>query len=166
MKSIFDKWYEQQAKNAPKDTPCFYCGLFHTAAMCERFNSDMNTHERLEGIVREANIVASVRGERIGGVKHDNGKAPMSLLDRKALEGIAEVLQFGAAKYAAHNWRGGFAHTRLTDAALRHIFAFLDGEDADPESGLSHIAHAQCCLMFLQRMIADSPELDDRFKPS
>lgn len=98
------------------------------------------------------------------GVKHDSGKAPLSLLDRKALESIAEVLAFGAEKYAAHNWRAGFDHTRLSDAALRHIFAWIDGEDADPESGLSHIAHAQCCLMFLQRMIIEKPERDDRYK--
>lgn len=111
----------------------------------------------------EINQGARVRPETEG-VKHDAGKAPMSLLDRKALEGVAEVLAFGAAKYAAHNWRGGFDHTRLSDAALRHIFAWIDGEDADPESGLSHIAHAQCCLMFLQRMIIDKPERDDRFK--
>ncbi|GAA5786123.1 dATP/dGTP diphosphohydrolase domain-containing protein [Chitiniphilus shinanonensis] len=100
----------------------------------------------------------------MSGVKHDLGKAPMSLLDRTALEQTAQVLAFGASKYSAHNWRGGFKHTRLTDSALRHIFAWLDGEDLDPESGLSHIAHAQCCLMFLQNMIATRPELDDRFK--
>jgi hypothetical protein len=88
----------------------------------------------------------------------------MSLLDRKALESIAEVLAFGAEKYAAHNWRAGFNHTRLSDAALRHIFAWIDGEDADPESGLSHIAHAQCCLMFLQRLIIEKPERDDRYR--
>lgn len=97
-----------------------------------------------------------------GGLKLDNGKAPMSLLDRHALEQIAMVLKFGAAKYERDNWRKGISYTRLTDAALRHIFAFVDGEDKDPESNLSHIAHAGCCILFLLRMIRDRRDLDDR----
>lgn len=97
-----------------------------------------------------------------GGVKFDQGKPPMSLLDRHAMEQIALVLAFGAQKYAAHNWRKGIAYSRLLDAALRHLFAFADGEDNDPESGLSHIAHAGCCIVFLLGMIEARPDQDDR----
>lgn len=100
-----------------------------------------------------------------GGRKLDNGKPPMSLLDRYALEQIAMVLKFGAAKYERDNWRKGIAYSRLTDAALRHLFAFIDGEDNDPESNISHIAHAGCCILFLLRMIKDRPDLDDRHRP-
>lgn len=99
-----------------------------------------------------------------GGVKFDQGKAPMSLLDRKWLEGTAQVLSFGAEKYDAHNWRKGMPFTRVTDAALRHIMAFLDGEDLDPESGLPHLDHASCCLMFASNMHKTRPDLDDRYK--
>lgn len=99
-----------------------------------------------------------------GGVKHDTGKPPMSLLDRHALEDVARVLAFGANKYAAHNWRQGIAYSRLLDAALRHLFAFAAGEDTDPESGLPHLAHAGCCVMFLQGMTHTRPDLDDRHK--
>lgn len=97
-----------------------------------------------------------------GGLKLDGGKPPMSLLDRHALEQIAMVLRFGAIKYERENWRKGIHYTRLIDAALRHIFAFADGEDRDPESNLSHIAHAGCCILFLLRMIRDRQDLDDR----
>lgn len=99
------------------------------------------------------------------GIKHDEGKAPMGLLDWLWLKAVAAVLAFGAKKYAAHNWRGGIAYSRLYDAALRHIYAFIDGEDNDPESGLSHLAHASCCLMFLYNMTQRRPDLDDRYKP-
>jgi len=99
-----------------------------------------------------------------GGQKADTGKPPMSLLDRRALEEIAQVLAFGAGKYDAHNWRKGIRFTRLTDAALRHLMAFVDGENKDPETGLSHVAHASCCLMFLLWMEKNRPDLDDRFK--
>ena len=82
-------------------------------------------------------------------VKFDNGKPPLGLIPRQALEAEAQVLAFGAEKYGRDNWRGGMAWSRLLDAALRHITAFVDGEDLDPETGLSHLAHARCCLAFL-----------------
>lgn len=97
------------------------------------------------------------------GVKRDNGKPPLSLVDRHAIEEIGRVLAFGAQKYAAHNWRRGIAYSRLLDAALRHLYAFADGEDNDPESGLSHIAHAGCCVVFLLGMIRRRPDVDDRW---
>lgn len=96
-------------------------------------------------------------------VKFDQGKAPLSLLDPKWLVEVAKVLQFGAKKYAAHNWRQGLAHSRLLDAALRHLNSFNDGEDLDPESGLFHLAHASCCLMFLTNLHLTRPDLDDRY---
>lgn len=97
------------------------------------------------------------------GQKFDAGKPPMSLLDRYALEQIAQVLAFGANKYNADNWRGGIRHRRLIDAALRHLLAISDGEDIDPESGLPHAAHLGCCVMFLLWMQKHRPDLDDRF---
>lgn len=98
------------------------------------------------------------------GVKHDQDKPRMDLLDPEALEGVARVLSFGARKYAEHNWRKGLAISRLLGAALRHIFAHLRGEDLDPESGLMHLDHAACCLMFAQWTARNRPELDDRWK--
>jgi hypothetical protein len=97
-------------------------------------------------------------------VKHDQDKLPMHLLSTEALEQIAAVLQFGAQKYESHNWRKGFVWSRPLSAALRHILAFNNGEDRDPESNLSHLAHAACCIMFLLEFEKTRPELDDRYK--
>lgn len=99
-----------------------------------------------------------------GAIKFDDQKPRMDLLDAYAIEQLSLVLTFGSRKYAAHNWRKGLSYSRLIAAALRHIFAYLMGEDKDPESGLSHIAHAMCCCMFLLGMSQMRPELDDRFK--
>jgi hypothetical protein len=38
---------------------------------------------------------------------------------------------------------------RPFSAAMRHLWAWWKGEQADPETGLPHLAHAACCLMFL-----------------
>lgn len=98
------------------------------------------------------------------GTKFDGGKPRMSLLDPFVLREVAKVLTFGEKKYAANNWRGGFELSRLTDAALRHITSWIEGEDTDPESGLSHLAHGICCLMFCLWLYTFKPHLDDRYK--
>lgn len=82
-------------------------------------------------------------------IKNDTEKLPLDLIDPLAIEGIAAVLAFGAQKYSAHNWRGGFKWSRLIAALLRHTFAIMKGEFTDEESGLPHIDHIGCCWMFL-----------------
>jgi len=98
------------------------------------------------------------------GLKYDQEKPRMDLLDPEFLEGLANVLTFGAQKYAAHNWRSGIALSRCIAAALRHLGAFNRGEDVDPESGYSHLYHAACCLMFIAWTVNHKPEFDDRYK--
>ena len=97
-------------------------------------------------------------------LKFDTDKLPLNLLSTEAMNQTAAVLKFGAIKYAEHNWRKGFAWSRPLAAAMRHITAFNDGENTDPESGLSHLAHAACCIMFLLEFEKTHPELDDRYK--
>ena len=102
-------------------------------------------------------------------LKYDNHKPRMELLSATAMVKIAEVLGYGSKKYTTqtesgdHNWRHpGFKWSRLYGAALRHLLAHMDGEDTDPESGLSHIAHAGCCIMFLLEHEAKHLGEDDR----
>ncbi len=99
-------------------------------------------------------------------VKFDDGKVDWTLVPFEALEGMVQVLQFGAKKYAAWNWTegGGFKWTRLVGSCLRHLFAWARGQDNDPESGLSHIYHAQCNLLFLAYYIGNKEKFskDDR----
>lgn len=98
------------------------------------------------------------------GIKHDQDKPDMSLLSSTALLQVAEVMTFGKRKYTAHNWRGGFIWSRPLAAAARHLFSFIGGEDKDPETGLSHLAHAICCLMFVLEFEETHKDLDDRYK--
>lgn len=96
-------------------------------------------------------------------LKNDSEKVRMELLSVPALRAISEVLTFGAKKYASHNWRKGFEWSRLYGAALRHLTAHMDGEDTDPESGLSHLAHLGCCVLFLLEHEIDGLGTDDRY---
>lgn len=96
-----------------------------------------------------------------GGKKYDTGKPRMDLLPAAALEEIAKVLAFGAQKYDSWNWARGIAYSRLAGAALRHLFARMRGEVNDPESGLPHLAHVGCCVLFLIWMEKHRPDLND-----
>ena len=99
------------------------------------------------------------------GAKGDGGKFPLGLIPRYPLEQVAAVLGFGEVKYGRHNWRKGILVQRNLNAALRHVVAYNEGEDLDPESGLSHLAHAICCLMFALETAKVRPDLDDRYNP-
>ena len=83
------------------------------------------------------------------GRKDDGGKAPIHLINPSLLFNIADVLGFGARKYAERNWEQGIAYSRVFAALQRHLWQWWDGTRLDAESGLPHLAHAACCLMFL-----------------
>lgn len=85
------------------------------------------------------------------GKKFDGGKPRWSLVPEGVMEDTIKVLEYGAQKYAPDNWKHvPDATTRYYDAAMRHIDAWWKGEHRDGETGQSHLAHAMCCLMFLQ----------------
>lgn len=90
-----------------------------------------------------------LRAETLEGRKDDQGKAPYHLLAPEFLEGTAQVLAFGATKYSPRNWENGMDWHRPFSALMRHMWAWWKGEDKDPETGLSHLWHAACCVMFL-----------------
>ena len=98
------------------------------------------------------------------GRKDDQHKPRVGLVPTTPLLDVAAVLTYGARKYDEHNWRRGIKYSRLYDAALRHLLAFIDGEDTDQESGLPHLAHAACELLMLMEMGRIHPNLDDRYK--
>lgn len=94
--------------------------------------------------------------------KKDQGKAMLSRIDPGFLAELADVLEFGQKKYDWDNWKKGFGYHRLLDATLRHVYAMSEGQNLDPESGKSHVAHAACNLMFLSWHMRNRPDLDDR----
>src|SRR4051812_28218775 len=62
----------------------------------------------------------------------------------------AAVLDYGRRKYAAWNWAKGMPWSVCVGCAARHFEKILvDGEDLDPESGLTHRGHLACNLVFL-----------------
>lgn len=100
------------------------------------------------------------------GLKFDAEKPKMYLLPPKATVEVSKVLSFGAEKYDEQNWRKlDNLQNRYTGGALRHIFAHIDNEKIDKDSGLSHLAHAICCLLFkLEIELEDAKSEEKRLR--
>lgn len=88
--------------------------------------------------------------EKEVGLKFDQDKPDFSLLPMNTLTGIVKVLGFGAKKYGRENWKLlDDAKNRYSAALLRHFTAWQSGEKVDEESGMNHLYHMGCCLLFL-----------------
>lgn len=72
----------------------------------------------------------------------------------------------GALKYGRANWRAsGVRASIYFDAASRHLNAWFEGEEQDPDSGLPHLAHALACLAIVVDAEAAGLLVDDRHVP-
>lgn len=104
------------------------------------------------------------RDKTADAMKFDGEKVRLDLIPVTPLLAIGKVLTYGAKKYSERNWEKGLAWSRCYAAALRHLFAWWSGETNDPETGLNHLDHALCEIMFLREFAETHPELDDRPK--
>ena len=100
--------------------------------------------------------------EKGSGARYNSGKADFSLIPLCTLEDEAKVWEYGAKKYAAHNWMKGMPWSVPFACAMRHMAAWQQGEENDPESGLPHLAHAMCNLRMLTLFASTYAEGDDR----
>ena len=98
------------------------------------------------------------------GDRNNQGKLRWSLLDMKTLEGLVQVLMMGAKKYSDYNWQKGLPINEVYESLIRHLVSFMDGEDNDAESGLSHLDHALCNIYFMKWFMDNKPEMDNRRK--
>jgi hypothetical protein len=99
--------------------------------------------------------------------KYDEGKDPIALLPLRPLRFVVRVLAYGAKKYAPWAWREHAGEwSRMYSATQRHLWAWWEGEDTDPETGLPHLAHAACCVIFLLEYRLCNLGIDDRPKSS
>ena len=92
-------------------------------------------------------------------------KAPMELLPPHSLTETAWVHGLGAAKYGRYNWRSNqVAASTYVSAIMRHLAAWHSGEDLDPESGRSHLAHIAAGCNILMDAQQHGTLVDDRPK--
>jgi hypothetical protein len=72
----------------------------------------------------------------------------------------------GAEKYGAYNWREHSVILSIyLEATLRHIYAYMDGEERAADSGVKHLAHAAACLAIIFDAESLGKLVDDRPLP-
>lgn len=98
-----------------------------------------------------------------GGAKDNRGKSRVDLIPHAPLVEIGRVLDYGTRKYKPNNWRLGLPWSDTMASLLRHLYAFQEGEDIDPETNFPHLAHAGCQLLFLLEYYLSHTGTDDRW---
>ena len=90
-------------------------------------------------------------------------KAPMSTVPAEVMLEVGLAMLEGARKYGRHNYRAvGVRASVYYDAAMRHLMAWWEGEDTDPDSGLSHLVKAMACLVVIRDSMVVNNWQDDR----
>jgi len=141
------------------ENPCSHCG----AAPGEFHATDCPVRMIRPWIETTNQVPPGVTRALEQALKFDHDKLPLHLIDPLWLKTTAQVLAFGEKKYGPWNWaRGTFEWHRLYRAAIGHLTDWYGGEDNDPETGLPHLWHANCCLMFLTRYAHDGMGKDTR----
>jgi len=90
-------------------------------------------------------------------------KVSVSVLPQQVIGEVGLALLEGARKYGRHNYRAaGVRGSVYFDAAWRHLAAWWEGQDLDPDSGLSHVTKAIAGLMALRDSMIAENWVDDR----
>ena len=76
---------------------------------------------------------------------------------------VGVAMMEGARKYGRHNYRvAGVRASVYVDAAMGHVVQWWEGEDKDPDTGLSHITKAIASLTVLRDAMINDMMEDDR----
>ena len=90
-------------------------------------------------------------------------KAPLSTVPFPVLLETGVAMLEGARKYGRHNYRViGVRGSVYYDAVMRHLGAWWEGEDIDPDSGISHVTKAIAGLVVLRDSMMRENWEDDR----
>lgn len=90
-------------------------------------------------------------------------KTPMSTVPTGVILELSVAMLEGALKYGRHNYRSiGVRASVYYDAAIRHLASWWEGEDIDPDSGISHITKCIATLTVLRDAMMQDNLTDDR----
>lgn len=90
-------------------------------------------------------------------------KAILSTVSVPVILELGLAMLEGALKYGRHNYRvSGVRASVYYDACMRHMGAWWEGEDTDPDSGLNHVTKAIASLTVLRDAMINDCWVDDR----
>lgn len=76
-------------------------------------------------------------------------KRNWALIPWEPMVDVLKVMELGATKYGEDNWMQETDKKVYWSAIMRHMTKWIMGEKIDPETGLSHIAHAAAGALIL-----------------
>lgn len=139
----------------------------HNSSRPEAASQEVGPSTLIEDIERQRSVPhgnakfanEGVNPKDLHGVK----KVSLGLILSSALIHEARAMENGAKKYGPFNWRDKkIIASVYTNAALRHILAWSDGEEVAADSGVHHLGHARACLGILLDAIECDSLKDDR----
>lgn len=90
-------------------------------------------------------------------------KLPLHLVPSLTVAYAAVAHLNGALKYGKANWReAGVRASIYIDAAMRHLAAWAEGEEDDPDDGVPHLAAVLACVGIILDARAAGKLTDDR----
>ena len=155
----YNRWFQQ----FDKKKSFVYCGACTDHLVCEQFGKcqDLKQYMKVPELkacneckypctkVCYLDATKELSNDIVKrALRYNTDKLKWSLVHFKSLEPMVKVLEFGAKKYSADNWKKGLDKKEILESMMRHLTALMDGEACDPESGISHIGHIQCNAMF------------------
>ena len=157
---LYGEWYKVEGEKALGS--CLGCAFHGDLQRCEiapKCNGVVYIRKSTHRAPRVEADVKQTNPKDIVGVR----KAPMSTVSAAVMAEVGVAMLEGAAKYGRHNYRMvGVRNSVYYDATMRHLMSWWEGEDIDPDSGMSHITKAIASLMVLRDAQMNDKATDDR----
>lgn len=137
----------------PDENTAYWMASHRTPIYAEEFE-DPIAYFSDEGEVRSVNATT--------GAEKGTKLARYDLIPAGPLEELAKHYGRGSRKYADRNWEKGYEWSKSFAALNRHLWAFWNRENIDPETGSPHLAAVAWHAFAMLEYTRTHPELDDR----
>ena len=149
MTTSLDRVVLEYESNISKNEPVIPHEATSNFTVCNKHNRYYRVDSECNECLREECLTETgKKNNQLQGMKFDEDKLRWDLLPYDAVEKIVEIITHGAKKYAPENWKK-VDEQRYIGALMRHLVAYISGEDYDKDSGFSHLSHVGCNVLFL-----------------
>lgn len=97
-----------------------------------------------------------------GGLRFNEGKPRYDLIPPEFMDALAAHFEIGSRKYSDRNWERGMGWCKCFASMMRHAWAWMRGEDIDPETGSHHMISVAWNAMAIYTYAARKIGEDDR----
>lgn len=149
---------------------CLGCGYsIYTRMDVKTLTGFMEDHVCPKKVEVDMDVAEKIMKDRVFSTgsrrDSDKGKPQMHRLMWKAIAEVSKVHSYGDHHYGEGNWRKGQPASVICDSAMRHLFAWMDGENYDGKSKLNHLLHFAWNALYLVWQFAVPWDIASRNNP-